>query len=141
MSKFKIKSSVPYEIMLSETGATPIEAITMVWLIIYLKRIEQMRVGRWPNVIFNEGINERKKIWMKQNYTWMQKWDIYLDTSPTNSKELKDFVMEKFRKKVWGKELGRKKKYYIEEFNPTCDLQQKEFIRASISWREKVLIA
>jgi hypothetical protein len=26
MSKFKIKSSVPYEIMLSETGATPIES-------------------------------------------------------------------------------------------------------------------
>ena len=49
--------------------------------------------------------------------------------------------MEKFRKKVWGKALGRKKKYYIEEFNPTCDLQQKEFIGASISWRAEVLIA
>lgn len=46
MSKFKIKNSVSYEIMLSETGATPIEAISMVWLIIYLKRIEQMGVGR-----------------------------------------------------------------------------------------------
>ena len=100
-----------------------------------------MRVGRWPNVIFNEGMSERKKTWMKQNYTWMQKWNIYLNACPTNSKELKDFVMEKFRKKVWGKELGRKKKYYIEEFNPTCDLQQKEFIGASISWRAKVLIA
>ena len=51
------------------------------------------------------------------------------------------FDMEKFHKKVWGKELGRKKKYYIEKFNPTCDLQQKEFIGASISWREKALIA
>ena len=40
-----------------------------------------------------------------------------------------------------GKELGRKKKHYIEEFNTTCDLQQKEFIGASISWRAKVLIA
>lgn len=47
--------------------------------------------------------------------------------------------MEKFRKWVWGKELGRKK-YYIEEFNPTCDLQKKEYIGASISWRSKVLI-
>jgi len=62
-----------------------------------------MRVGRWPNVIFNEGISEKKKTWMKQNYTWMQKWNIYLNACPTNSKELKDFVMEKFRKKVWGK--------------------------------------
>jgi len=68
-SKFKIKSSVPYEIMLSETGETLIEAIVMVRLIRYLKRIEQMRVGRWLNVIFNEGKSERKKTWMKQNYT------------------------------------------------------------------------
>ena len=60
---------------------------------------------------------------MKKNYTWMQKWNIYFNVCPTNSKELKDFVMEKFRKKVWGKELGTKKKYYIEEFNPTCHLQ------------------
>ena len=49
--------------------------------------------------------------------------------------------MEKFRKEVWGKELGRKKKYYIQEFKPMCDLQQKEFIGASIPWRAKVLIA
>jgi len=85
MSKFKIKSSVPYEIMLRETGATSIEAIVMVRLIKYLKRIEQMRVGRWHNVIFNEGISERKKTWMKQKYTWMQKWNIYLNECPTNS--------------------------------------------------------
>ena len=49
--------------------------------------------------------------------------------------------MEKFCENAWGKELGRKKKYYIEEFNPTCDLQQKEFIGVSISWRAKVLSA
>ena len=75
MSKFKIKISVPYEIMLSETKATPIEAIAMVRLIGYLKRIEQMRVGRWPNVIFNEGMGEKRNTWMKQNYTWMQKFE------------------------------------------------------------------
>lgn len=48
--------------------------------------------------------------------------------------------MEKFRKQVWGKQLGRKK-YYIEEFNPTSDLQQKEYIGANILWRAKALIA
>lgn len=42
MSKFKIKSSVSYEITLSETGATSIEAIAMVRLVRYLQRIEQM---------------------------------------------------------------------------------------------------
>jgi len=65
MSKFKIKSSIPYEIVLSETRETLIEAIAMVQLIIYVKRIEQMRVGRWLNVIFNEGMSERNKTWMK----------------------------------------------------------------------------
>ena len=83
----------------------------------------------------------RKKTWMRQNYAWMQKWNIYLNAYPTNRKELKNFVMKKFRKYVWRKELGRRKKYYIEEFNPTCDLQQKENIGANIPWREKVLIA
>ena len=78
---------------------------------------------------------------MRQKYTWMQKKNIYLNDCPTNSKELKNFVMEKFRKHVWGKELGRKKKYYIEEFNPTYDLQQKEYIGANIPWRAKVFIA
>ena len=48
--------------------------------------------------------------------------------------------MEKFRKHIWGKELGRKK-YYVQEFNPTCDLQQKEYVGASIPWRAKILIA
>ena len=88
-----------------------------------------------------KNMSERKKTWMKQNYTWMQKWNIYLNPCPTNSKELKNFVMEKSCKRVWGKELGGKKKYYIEEFNHTYDLQQKEFIGASILWRANVLIA
>ena len=65
MSKFKIM--VSYEIMLSETGAAPIEVIAMVRLIRYLKIIDQMGGGRWPKVIFNEGMSERKKSWMRQN--------------------------------------------------------------------------
>jgi len=72
MSKFKIKISIPYVILLSETGENPIEAIAMVCIIRHLKRIEKMGVGRWPNVIFNQGMSERKKTWMKKNYTWMK---------------------------------------------------------------------
>ena len=48
-SNFKIKSSVPYEIMLSEMGMASVEAIAMVRLIRYLKRVEQMEEGRWPS--------------------------------------------------------------------------------------------
>ena len=39
-NKFKIKIAIPYAILLSETGATPIEAIAMVRVIRYLKKIE-----------------------------------------------------------------------------------------------------
>ena len=49
--------------------------------------------------------------------------------------------MEKFHKHTWDKELGRKKKYYIEVFNPTHSHQPKAYIEANISWRAKILIA
>ena len=49
-NKFKIKSAVPFDILLSEIGITPIEAIAMVRVIKYLKTIEQMEEGRWPKV-------------------------------------------------------------------------------------------
>ena len=63
-NKFKIKSSVPYEIMLSEMEVASIEAIAMVRLIRYLKRVEQMEEGRWPKVFFNDILCKRKKTWM-----------------------------------------------------------------------------
>ena len=37
--------------------------------------------------------------------------------------------------------MGRKEKYYIEEFNPTYNHHQKDYIGANISWRAKMLIA
>ena len=46
--------------MLSEVGAAPIEAIAMVQLIRYLKKIEQMEDNRWLKVVFN-GILCKKK--------------------------------------------------------------------------------
>ena len=49
--------------------------------------------------------------------------------------------MDKFHKCTWEKELGRKKKYYIEEFNPTHNHQKKAYIGANISCRSKILIA
>ena len=50
--------------MLSETGVAPIEAIARVHLIRYLKKIEKMGGDRWSKVLFNEGMNERKKSWI-----------------------------------------------------------------------------
>ena len=140
-SKFKIKSTVPYDIILSEMGAAPIEALAMVRLLSYLKRIEKMEEDRWPKVVFRDTLCKRKRTWMQQNIKWMSKWNIHFNMCPTNNKEIKILVMEKFYKRNWGSEIGRKKLYYINEFNPTCDQLEKKYIGANISWRAKILIA
>ena len=62
-NKFKIKSAVPYAILLSETGAAPIEAIAMARVIRYLKKIEQMEEARWPKVVFSDRLCKIKKTW------------------------------------------------------------------------------
>ena len=49
--------------------------------------------------------------------------------------------MDKLHEFTWDKELGRKKKYYIEVFNPTHSHQPKAYIEVNISWRAKILIA
>ena len=49
--------------------------------------------------------------------------------------------IEKFQKGTWEKELGRKKKYNIEEFNRNHNHHQKAYIRSTISWRAKIIIA
>jgi len=63
-NKFKIKSAVPYDILLSETRTTHIKAIVMVRVIRYLKKIEQMKEGKWPNIVFNDRLCKSKKTWM-----------------------------------------------------------------------------
>jgi hypothetical protein len=110
-------------------GIAPIEAIAMVRLIRYQKKIEQMEYGRWPKVIFNDILCKRKKTWMQQNIKWLSKWDIHLNMCPTNNKEIKDFVIDRFHKRTWDKGLGRKKEYYIEEFNRTYNHHQKNIHR------------
>jgi hypothetical protein len=86
-NKFQIKGSIPYDIMLSEMGVAPIEAISMVRLMRYLKKIEQMEDSRWLKVILNDILCKRKKTWMRQNIKWPTKWDIHLNMCPMNSKE------------------------------------------------------
>ena len=48
----------------------------------------------WPKVAFNDILCKRKKTWMQKNNKWLSKWDIYLNTCPTNSKlEINTFVI------------------------------------------------
>ena len=81
----------------------------------------------------------RKKSWMRQNNKWMLKWNIYLNACPTNNKEL-DFVLEKFRKGIWGKELGRKKKYYVQEFNPLVISNKKNTLELAFRGGQRFLL-
>ena len=92
-------------------------------------------------VVFNDILCKRKKTWMRQNMKWLSKWDIHLNKCLTNSKEIKAFVIDRFHKRTWDKGLERKKEYYIEEFNPTCNHPQKAYIETNIPWRAKMLIA
>lgn len=50
-----------------------------------------------------------------------------------SNKEIKTFVMDNFHKLTWEKELGRKKKYYIEDLIPLIIINKKAYIRANIS--------
>ena len=104
INKFKIKSVVPYAILLSETGASPIESISMVRVITYLKKIEQMEEGRWPKVVFSDRLCKKKKTWMRKNNKCFSKWGIFLSMCRTNNKEIKNYVMDKFHKRTWEKE-------------------------------------
>ena len=92
-NEFKIKSSVPYAILLSETGTAPIEEIAMVQVIRYLKKNEQMEEGRWPKVVFNDKLCKKKKTWMWKNIKWFSKWGICLSMCLTNSKEIKKLLL------------------------------------------------
>jgi hypothetical protein len=58
-----------------------------------------------------------------------------------NNKEIKAFFIDRFHKRTWDKNLGRKKEYYIEEFNTTYNHHQKACIGNNISLRDKMFIA
>jgi len=78
---------------------------------------------------------------MEKNNRWFIKWGIWLNMCLINSKEIKYFVMDKFHKGTWDKELGERKNTILKCFNPTHKHQQKAYIEANISWRAKILIA
>ena len=48
-------------------------------------------------------------------------------------------ILNKFHKRTWDKKPERKRKYYIEDFNPTYNQHQKAYIGANIPWKAKIL--
>ena len=137
----KVNSTVPYEILLAEVGSFPLEVIALVWMLSSLKKTQGLETHCWPKLVIEEKLDRWKSTWMKQNIKWMQKWDINIQNCPDNIKEIKKFANEKFRNILWIGHIGRKKSYYIKEFNPTSSHDEKTYIRAPINWKAKMLMA
>jgi hypothetical protein len=55
--------------------------------------------------------------------------------------EIKKLLNEKFRTAMWTNHSGRKKAYYIKEFNPNCDHSEKTYLGAAIKGKTRLLVA
>lgn len=69
----------------------PMEALEIIHLLSYLKKVESMDEHRWPNMIDAEELKWRKKTWRNQNYKWMRKWGINWQCYPNSKEEIKKF--------------------------------------------------
>jgi hypothetical protein len=54
--------------------------------------------------------------------------------------EIKRFVNEKFKIVMWTNHSGRKKAYYIKEFNPNCDHREKTYLGTAIKGKARLLV-
>lgn len=79
----------------------------------------------WPKIVKGEVLKHRKKIWMKQNKKWLDKWNITLHECPNTNVDIKKFVLGKFQSAMWTNNSGRKKTYNIKEPNPTREHVKK----------------
>ncbi|KAH9315018.1 hypothetical protein KI387_023645, partial [Taxus chinensis] len=104
-------------------------------------KVESMDGLWWPKIAVEEKLNRRKCTWMKQNEKWMKNWGISMQECPNTNGDIKKYVREKVKTAMWTKQLGRKREYYVKNFNPTCDHEQKHYMEAEIKWKAKMLIA
>ena len=88
-TNLKIKSIVPYKIILAEAGMFPVEASTIVRLLSYLKKVSKMDAHRWPNRVVVGELVRQKKTWKKQNDKWFNKWNINYQKCSENNSEIK----------------------------------------------------
>ena len=78
-----------------------------------------------------------KKTWKKQNDKQFNKQNIDYQECPGNNSEMKKQVARKIRSVMWANQLGRKKAYYVKEFNPTYEHDNKEYLGAKIKGKVK----
>jgi hypothetical protein len=122
---FKVKTMVPYEILLAEVGSFPLEAVALVQMLSYLKNTQGLETHRWPKLVIDEKLVRRKSTWMKQNDRWMRKWDISIHMSPNSIKEIKKFVMEKFRNILWTRHMGWENPITLNNLTPLLAMMKR----------------
>lgn len=64
-SNLKVKSTVPYKILLAEASLFPMEALAIICFLTYLKEVDGMDEHWWPKLIVAEELKHKKKTWRK----------------------------------------------------------------------------
>ncbi len=54
ITTLKVKSTIPYEILLTKVGMFPMEASMIIHLLNYLNKVENMDTQRWPKFAVEE---------------------------------------------------------------------------------------
>ena len=106
-NNFKVKSMVPYEILLVEAGLFLMEVEEVFRFLSYLKKVEVMDEHRWPKIVVTMELTRRKKNWGKQNDKWLGKWGIKWQDFPNSKEEVKKWVHKKFRTTMWEKQFEK----------------------------------
>lgn len=78
---------------------------------------------------------------MKKNNKWMNKQGINFQECPNTNDKIKSYVIDKFRTAMWTNQIGRKRAYYIKEFNPAKDHGDKTYLEAAIKGKVRLLVA
>ena len=66
-----------------------VEALAIVRLLSYLKKVSKMDTHRWPSRVVNGELACRKKTWKKRNNKWFIKWNTDYLECPENNSEIK----------------------------------------------------
>ena len=139
-TNLKVKSTIPYAILLAKAGMFPIEASAIIRVLSYLNKVENMNKQWWPKLVVDEELAWRKKTWMKHNEKWLIKWDINILECPNTNEEIKRFVLEKFKAVMWTKQLGKKKAHYVKEFNPKWFHEIKDYLHVNMKGKKRLLV-
>jgi len=93
---------------------------------LYKHKFNNIGDQRLPKITLNSSQNRvrLKRGWYKDNWAWLNHWEIDENVALQNINNVKNIVTSKFKEKMWcEKDLAAKKKlrYYKEVINPTLE--------------------